>query len=201
MVATRPSRLRELGAVPVRSTGRTRKGASISRSLPPIQPDTSKFVVGQTTARSVVGRHHAADFEGVRGGHGAFRAQAAAFRRCLRGVVRQDPPGMSTQMLGFPVARSTFERSASCPACQARPTCLGGMRASPVSTPMRRAVDGLSNLHELARDRLRDPSPWFRAGRLCGDTRFIPRGRRPLLQGSDAFRPATSISGTVATSY
>ena len=49
----------------------------------------------------------AADFEGVRGGHGAFRAQAARLRRVpeddLRGVVTRSA---YEQMLGFPVARS-----------------------------------------------------------------------------------------------
>ena len=73
----------------------------------------------------------AADFEGVRGGHGAFRTQAARLRRVpeddLRGVVRQDPPGIRADA-GFPrgALHIVSCHAASCPACQAHPRCLGG---------------------------------------------------------------------------
>ena len=80
----------------------------------------------------------AADFEGVRGGHGAFRAQPARLRRVpeddLRGVVRQDPPGIRADA-GFPRARSTLCRAMQRLARRAKPTrdaLVEALRASPV---------------------------------------------------------------------
>ena len=164
--------------------------------IPPIQPETWKFVVRSWPLPGVWSAcpwpASAADFEGVRGGHGAFRAQAARLRRVpeddLRGVVRQDPPGIRADA-GFP-------RGAT-PHCVVPCSVLPGVPSppempwwrrcgpAPSSTPMRRAgfagrSSGLAvGLHEPARDRLRDPSgPWFRAGRLgaWGKTTRAPSG-------------------------
>ena len=73
----------------------------------------------------------AADFEGVRGGHGAFRAQAARLRRVpeddLR-VLSYARSAWDSSNAGFPrgALHIVSCHAASCPACQAHPRCLGG---------------------------------------------------------------------------
>ena len=61
----------------------------------------------------------------------------AAFQKMIRGVVRQDPPGIRADA-GFPrgALHIVSCHAASCPACQAHPRCLGGGAAGqPRSTP------------------------------------------------------------------
>ena len=81
----------------------------------------------------------AADFEGVRGGHGAFRAQAARLRRVpeddLRGVVRQDPPGIRARCWVSPWRAPHCCRAMQRLARRAKPTrdaLVEALRASPV---------------------------------------------------------------------
>ena len=80
------------------------------------------------------------DFEAFEVGT-VHRAQAARLRRVpeddLRGVVRQDPPGIPSRCW-VPVIHIACH-AASCPACQAHPRCLGGGARASSSTPMRRA--------------------------------------------------------------
>ena len=64
-----------------------------------------------------------ADFEGVRGGHGAFKAAAfAAFQKMICGVSYDKIRLGFEQMLGFPVARSTLCRAMQRLARRAKPT-------------------------------------------------------------------------------
>ena len=76
--------------------------------------------------------------EGVRGGHGAFRAQAArlpAFQKMICGVSYDKIRLGFEQMLGFPVARSTLCRAMQRLARRAKPTrdaLVEALRASPV---------------------------------------------------------------------
>ena len=80
----------------------------------------------------------AADFEGVRGGHGAFRARLlafAAFQKMICGVSYDKIRLGFEQMLGFPVARSTLCRAMQRLARRAKPTrdaLVEALRASPV---------------------------------------------------------------------
>ena len=146
----------------------------------------------------------AADFEGVRGGHGAFRAQAARLRRVPEDDLRgpYDKIRLGFEPLGFPVARSTLCRAMQRLARRAKPTrdaLVEALRASPVvyadETGWKQGGRRVwlwvfTNLRETVYGIL--PGRGFEPGRLgAGEKlRGHPRGRRlgplPLLQGSDA---------------
>ena len=177
--------------------------------IPPIQPETWKFVVGhghcQECGRRVRGQHPLLISKAFEVGtvHFGPRLLAfAAFQKMICGVSYDKIRLGFEQMLGFPVARSTLCRAMQRLARRAKPTrdaLVEALRASPVvyadETGWKQGGRRvwLWVFTKPARDRLRDPSgPWFRAGRLgAGEKlRGHPRGRRlgplPLLQGSDA---------------
>ena len=103
--------------------------------IPPIQPETWKFVVGhghcQECGRRVRGQHPLLISKAFEVGTVHFGPRLLAFARVpeddLRGVVRQDPPGIRADA-GFPrgALHIVSCHAASCPACQAHPRCLGG---------------------------------------------------------------------------
>ena len=103
--------------------------------IPPIQPETWKFVVGhghcQECGRRVRGQHPLLISKAFEVGTVHFGPRLLAFaafqKMNLRGVVRQDPPGIRADA-GFPrgALHIVSCHAASCPACQAHPRCLGG---------------------------------------------------------------------------
>ena len=109
------------------------KGPALTGALPIITPSTLPKVWSACPWPA-----SAADFEGVRGGHGAFRAQAARLRRVPEDDLRVSYDKIRLgfeQMLGFPVARSTLCRAMQRLARRAKPTrdaLVEALRASPV---------------------------------------------------------------------
>ena len=109
--------------------------------IPPIQPETWKFVVGhghcQECGRRVRGQHPLLISKAFEVGTVHFGPRLLAFAafqkmicvgaKSLLGVVRQDPPEIRADA-GFPrgALHIVSCHAASCPACQAHPRCLGG---------------------------------------------------------------------------
>ena len=118
--------------------------------IPPIQPETWKFVVGhghcQECGRRVRGQHPLLISKAFEVGtvHFGPRLLAfAAFQKMICGVSYDKIRLGFEQMLGFPVARSTLCRAMQRLARRAKPTRDALVEArcgpAPSSTPMRRA--------------------------------------------------------------
>ena len=152
--------------------------------IPPIQPETWKFVVGhghcQECGRRVRGQHPLLISKAFEVGtvHFGPRLLAfAAFQKMICGVSYDKIRLGFEQMLGFPVARSTLCRAMQRLARRAKPT-RDALRCGPEA----REVVG-SGCGSSRTSRLR-----FRAV-VSSMKNYDPRGRRlgPLpLQGSDA---------------
>ena len=145
--------------------------------IPPIQPETWKFVVGhghcQECGRRVRGQHPLLISKAFEVGtvHFGPRLLAfAAFQKMICGVSYDKIRLGFEQMLGFPVARSTLCRPCSVlPGVPSPPEMPWWRRCGPApsSTPMRRAGSrrrvGCGSSRTCARYEI---LPWFRAGRL-----------------------------------